>query len=98
LTGKCKSSINSNLQSIGFAPAPMKSECAETLASAIPLIRNDPREARKWTLRLRSRPGATSFPQPDPALSDSSPSWPPELTERIWTEDDDCLLFALGLL
>jgi hypothetical protein len=98
LIGKCKSSINSNLQSVGFAPEPMKSECAEALARAIPLIRSDPREARKWTLRRGSRPAATSFPQPATTSWDSSPSFPPELTEGIWSDDDAGLLFALGLL
>jgi hypothetical protein len=101
LIGKYKSSINSSFQSIGFAPATMTGDCWEALTRAIPLIRDDPREARKWTLRQRLPPPATSFPEPEPTLEpslvlpDSTPEWP--LAEP-WPEDEEGFLGSWGTL
>jgi hypothetical protein len=97
LIGKCKSWINSGFQSIGFAPAPMTSECAASLARAIPLIRADPREPRKWTLRVKFPSMVTPCPEPEWMDASTSIGTDWAITEQIMTDDEESLLFALGV-
>jgi hypothetical protein len=91
LTGKCKSSVNNGFESIGFIPAPMSADSAEKLTCAIPLMRDDPREARKWTVRIPCGPPPLAFTLPIPLSPGLPPSGLPELTmpDDLWSEDED---------
>lgn len=53
LTGKCKSSINSGLQSIGYKVIPMDAESAYTLMKTFPFMKNQINLTRQWTLRTK---------------------------------------------
>jgi hypothetical protein len=95
LMGKCKSSVNNGFQSIGFIPAPMSADCAEQLTCAIPLMREDLRETRKWTVRTPCEPLPVAFALPISLSPDLPPSGLPDLTmpEHLWSEDEDTGLF-----
>jgi hypothetical protein len=51
LIGKCKSSINSGFQSMGYHTIAMETEAAVALARLFPFIKGSFAETRQWTLR-----------------------------------------------
>jgi hypothetical protein len=63
LMGKCKSSVNSSLQKIGFSVTLRRTEIVGVITSHLPFLLDHPAELRKWT--IRRRPGIVS-PPPDP--------------------------------
>ena len=48
---RCKSSINSSLQQLGYTSLKTKAKAHECLLSAIPCLSNDLETARQWTVR-----------------------------------------------
>jgi hypothetical protein len=63
LMGKCKSSVNSSLQKIGFSVTLRRTEIVAGITSHLPFLLDHPAELRKWT--IRRRPGFVS-PPPGP--------------------------------
>lgn len=53
LIGKCKSSVNSGFQSIGYKVIPMDAESAVTLMKTFPFMKNQINLTRQWTLRTK---------------------------------------------
>ena len=53
LVGKCKSSINSGFQAIGYKVIPMDAESAVTLMKTYPFLKNQISLTRQWTLRSK---------------------------------------------
>lgn len=51
LIGRCKSSINSGFQQMGFMSMKMKTRARSCLFSALPSLMNDTSSARQWTVR-----------------------------------------------
>jgi hypothetical protein len=51
LLSKCKSSINSMFQALGYSAVPTTSEFGTALAGAFPLIKDNFGELRQWTIR-----------------------------------------------
>jgi hypothetical protein len=51
LISRCKSSINSMFQHIGFSTVPTTNEYATALANFFPLIKDNFAELRQWTIR-----------------------------------------------
>ena len=51
LIGRCKSSINSGFQQMGFLSVKMKTRARSCLFSALPSLANDASGARQWTVR-----------------------------------------------
>ena len=49
---RCKSSINSSLQQLGYTSLKTKAKAQECLAASIPCLANDPETARQWTVRF----------------------------------------------
>ena len=49
---RCKSSINSSLQQLGYTSLKTKAKAQECLFAAIPCLANDPDIARQWTVRF----------------------------------------------
>ena len=49
---RCKSSINSSLQQLGYTSLKTKAKAQECLFAAIPCLANDPEYARQWTVRF----------------------------------------------
>jgi hypothetical protein len=52
LTFKCKSSINGSLKNLGYGATVSRGSSCPQLLAMIPLLRNDPIEARQWTVRM----------------------------------------------
>lgn len=52
LLGKCKSSINALFQSLGYATTPVASDFVALLSRMFPLLKDNPTELRKWTVRV----------------------------------------------
>ena len=50
---KCKSSINSGFQEIGYLNSNMNSEVASLLIKKFPFLKNNLIESRQWTLRKK---------------------------------------------
>jgi hypothetical protein len=55
LIGKCKSSINAGLQSLGYSPAPMSSYHASQLLALLPFLHQNSSDFRQWTIRTLSK-------------------------------------------
>ena len=53
LIGKCKSSINSGFQAIGYKVIPMDAESAVTLMKTFPFLKDQISLTRQWTLRSK---------------------------------------------
>lgn len=53
LVGKCKSSINSGFQEMGYKVIPMDAESAVTLMKTYPFLKNQIALTRQWTLRSK---------------------------------------------
>jgi hypothetical protein len=58
LLSKCKSSINSMFQSLGFTAVPTTTDYGSALAAAFPLIKDNFAELRQWTIRSVKPPVA----------------------------------------
>ena len=52
IVGKCKSSVNSGLQAIGYTTIPTDANTATALTKAFPFMKSDFGEMRQWTFRL----------------------------------------------
>jgi hypothetical protein len=59
-TGKCKSSVNAGLQTLGYAKGSWSVDHALALANFFPLFGRNPREVRQWTVRERCMGAATA--------------------------------------
>lgn len=69
--GKCKSSVNSGLQFIGYTTIPTDAQIAAELARAFPFMRTNFSEIRQWTFRLMpTRHRNTSMINKPPMLED----------------------------
>jgi hypothetical protein len=55
LIGKCKSSINSMLQNIGYVTIPTARDRAVALVDFFPILKDNFPELRKWTMRAKLR-------------------------------------------
>jgi hypothetical protein len=99
LIGKCKSSINSGLQAIGYETIPVSPEHATSLVRVFPFMRDRVDEMRQWTIRGRM-PGAAAFPFASPkrdavdAPQEVAAVFPGNEIED-WMLGDDCLIFNL---
>ena len=49
---RCKSSINSSLQQLGFTSLKNKAKAHECLLSCLPILKNDQETAKQWTVRF----------------------------------------------
>jgi hypothetical protein len=56
LLSKCKSSINSMFQSIGFSSIPTTNDYEAALTAYFPLIKDNFAELRRWTIRTPKLP------------------------------------------
>lgn len=52
VVGKCKSSVNSGFQAIGYTTVPTDANTATALTKAFPFMKADFGEMRQWTFRL----------------------------------------------
>jgi hypothetical protein len=72
LLGKCKSSINGSLQQLSYISKPPSNEIEEELTQAIPVMKDDHAELKKWTIRYGPFPdGAQNVPviqDPEPVI------------------------------
>ena len=87
LIGKCKSSINGSLKKCGFDNCIKKAEGCNKLIEAIPFLRDNPSERRKWTLRQYQQKGMKII-QND-AESDFSYDSDQNDSHKSETDDDD---------
>lgn len=62
LIGKCKSSVNSEFQSIGYVTVPMETNAAIELAGKFPFLRDSIVLTRQWTLRRHTSTITNSVP------------------------------------
>jgi hypothetical protein len=65
LLSKCKSSINSMFQSLGYTAVPTTTDYGSALAGAFPLIKDNFAELRQWTIRS-AKPAALDDEQVQP--------------------------------
>ena len=63
LIGRCKSSINSGFQQMGFLSMKMKTRARSCLLAALPSLLNDTGSSRQWTVRAYSSPGLFAMKQ-----------------------------------
>jgi hypothetical protein len=75
LTGKCKSSINSAFQNLGFGTIPNGADVSAEIAALFPFMGNRFDLVRHWTLRQRTEDAQMVVPEDD----DISP--PPPMSE-----------------
>jgi hypothetical protein len=66
LVSKCKSSINSMFQNIGFATIPTTNDYATAIATFFPLIKDNFAELRQWTIRAVKPPDDEDDPPDQP--------------------------------
>jgi hypothetical protein len=99
LIRKCKSSINSGLQAIGYETVLLSPEHATSLIRFFPFMRSRIDEMRQWTIR-RHLPGiaAVTLASPKTAADDTGQEvttvYPGSEIDN-WIFADDCLLFNL---
>jgi hypothetical protein len=90
LIGKCKSSINSGFQVLGYVAMPISPTHASCLAQIFPFMRSDRGAIRQWTIRGaqtgQSRVSFGATPSPAEALGETQ-SFSPEDELRIETVD-----------
>jgi hypothetical protein len=60
LLGKCKSSINTGFQSLGYSLCPMSSDHVSQLTEFLPCLPQNGRDFRQWTIRTISKAELTS--------------------------------------
>jgi hypothetical protein len=65
LTGKCKSSINSAFQNLGFGTIPTGADVSGEIAGLFPFMTNRFDLVRHWTLRQRTEDSPTVTPEDD---------------------------------
>jgi hypothetical protein len=63
LISRCKSSINSMFQHIGFSTVPTTTDYATALATYFPIIKDNFAELRQWTIRAVKPPEPEEAPQ-----------------------------------
>jgi hypothetical protein len=97
LIGKCKSSINSGLQALGYETVPLSPHHATSLVRVFPFMRDRVDEMRQWTIRTRL-PGTTAMTLAPPKTAADNTRhnaiFPGNEIED-WMFGDDCLIFNL---
>jgi hypothetical protein len=99
LIGKCKSSINSGLQAIGYETVPLSPEHARSLVGVFPFMRDRVDEMRQWTIRGHmAGTAALTLASPKTAAveadQEAAALFPGSEIED-WMLGDDCLIFNL---